>query len=123
VLRNQLLALATGIGLASSAHSQTLDQQATCAAQAERAFQEYSAEDKAESAKLGMPSEGYDYQSHYNKKINRCLILTQKSYTSGGQPGTFINLSDALERRNYASWLWKAHPTKKYWEQPPISCE
>jgi hypothetical protein len=34
-----------------------------------------------------------------------------------------FDLWDAFERRQYATWLWSAHETKKYWEQPPISCE
>ena len=41
----------------------------------------------------------------------------------GGLTSTSVNLWDALERRNYANWLWQVHPTKKYWEVPPISCE
>jgi hypothetical protein len=123
MLRNIFLAIPAVIGLASSAHSQTLDLQATCAAQARRAFQEYSAEDKAESAKLGMPILSIDYQSHYNTKINRCLILTEKTSSFGGQTSTSVNLWDALERRNYANWLWQSHPTKKYWEVPPITCD
>ena len=105
------------------AHSQTLDLQATCSAQARRTFLEYSAEDKAESAKLGMSTLSIDYQSHYNTKINRCLILTDKTSSFGGRTSTSVILWDALERRNYAIWLWQIHPTKKYWEVPPISCE
>ena len=58
------------------AHSQSLDQQATCAAQAKKAFQEYSAEYKRSVAKEGVSNLNSDYQSHYNTKINRCLILT-----------------------------------------------
>jgi hypothetical protein len=103
MIRN-VLVLAAAIGSASAARSQSLDLQATCAAQAKRAFQEYSAEDKTESAKFGMsPAMSIDYQSHYNTKINRCLILTEKSSTMGGQPSTSVDLWDALERRNYAN--------------------
>ena len=74
------------------AHSQSLDQQATCAAQAKRAFQEYST--------LGMIG-----RSHYNAKINRCLILTDNTYSHGNYLSNHVNLWDALELRNYASWL------------------
>lgn len=74
------------------AHSQSLDRQATCAAQAKRAFQEYST--------LGMIG-----RSHYNAKINRCLILTDNTYYDGKYLSNHVNLWDALELRNYASWL------------------
>ena len=70
-----------------------------------------------------MTTQYIDYQSHYNTKIKKCLILTEKHYTFGGQPTTAINLWDAFERREYATWLWEAHETKKYWEQPPMACE
>ena len=121
MLRNILVAAV--IGFASSAHSQTLDLQATCSAQAKRAFQEYSAEDKTESARLGMSTLSIDYQNHYNTKINRCLILTEKTSSAGGRTSTSVNLWDAPERRNYANWLWQSHATKKYWEVAPIARE
>ena len=124
MLRNQLLAIAILADLASSAQAQSLDLQAKCSAEARKAFQEYSTEDKLDSAKLGIsPPLSLDYQSHYNTKVNRCLILTEKTSFQGGLTNTAINLWDALERRNYASWLWQSHPTKKYWEVPPITCE
>jgi hypothetical protein len=123
MVRTDLLVTAALIGILSSAHSQTLDLQATCSAQARRAFQEYSAEHKIASAKFGESIMGIDYQNHYNTKINRCLILTEKTSSIGDRISTSINLWDALEQRSYASWLWQTHPTKKYWEVPPIGCE
>ena len=112
------------IGLASSARAQSLDLQAKCSAEARNAFQEYSAEDKADSAKLGIsPPLSFDYESHYNTKINRCLILTEKMWPAGKQTSTAINLWDANERRSYGSWLWTSDPVKKYWEVRPIACE
>jgi hypothetical protein len=107
----------------SSASAQTLEYQAMCAAQAKKAFQEAVAEDKIQSQKFGMTTLSFDYQSHYNTKIKKCLILTGQTFTAGKQPTTSIHLWDAFERREYATWLWTAHETKKYWEQPPISCE
>jgi hypothetical protein len=81
------------------AYSQSLDQQATCAAQAKRAVQEYST-NKELMAKLGMIS-----RSHYNGKINRRLFLTDNTYADGKYLSNHDNLWDALELRNYASWL------------------
>ena len=91
VLGQKSLALATVVGFASPAHSQTLDLQVACSVQAKKAFQEYSAEDRLESAKVGMSTLSIDYRSHYNTKINRCLILTDKtSLTGGGQTSTSV---------------------------------
>ena len=44
-------------------------------------------------------------KSHYNAKINRCLILTDNTYSDGKYLSNHVNLWDALELRNYASWL------------------
>jgi hypothetical protein len=89
------------------AHSQSLDQQATCAAQAKRALHEYSTENKELVDKLGMIG-----RSHYNPKINRCLILTDNTYSYGIYLSNHVVLWDALERRIYASWLSQtASPT------------
>ncbi|SHN80785.1 hypothetical protein [Bradyrhizobium erythrophlei] len=82
------------------AHSQSLDRQQMCEAQANRAFQEFSTENKELTAKLGMTA-----KSHYNPKINRCLILTDNTYFDGRYLRNYINLWDALKLRNYASWF------------------
>jgi hypothetical protein len=74
-----------------AAHSQTLDQQEKCAAQARKTYQEDSYKDRAESQKLGMPEPfSSDYQSHYNTKLNRCLILVTKTSVLAGQTSTSI---------------------------------
>ena len=44
-------------------------------------------------------------RSHYNAKINRCLILTDNTYYDGKYLSNHVNLWDAVELRNYASWL------------------
>jgi hypothetical protein len=81
-------------------HSQSLGRQEMCAAQANRAFQEFSTENKELTAKLGMTA-----KSHYNPKINRCLILTDNTYFDGRYLRNYINLWDALKLQNYASWF------------------
>src|ERR1700676_1506672 len=90
------------------AHSQSLDQQATCAAQAKRAFQEYST--------LGMTG-----KSHYNAKINRCLILTDNTYFDGKYLSNHVNLWDAHELRDYATWLSQTE-TSEYLVEV-VTCE
>lgn len=79
------------------AQSQSLE--ATCAAQAKRAFQGYST-DKELAAKLGMTG-----RSHYNTNINRCFILTDNTYFDGRYLRNHINLWDATKLQNYASWF------------------
>ena len=98
------------------AHSQSLDQQATCAAQAKSALQEYSPENKELMARLGMIG-----RSHYNTKINRCLILTDNTYSHGKYLSNHVNLWDALEPRIYASWLSQTESPKDLVEV--VTCE
>jgi hypothetical protein len=104
------------------AHSQTLDDQGRCAAQAKRAFQQWQEDDKkGPLANMGTTISS-DYESHYNTKIKKCLILIEAS-TSMGNISNYATLMDAYERRVYASYLWISRQDKKYWEVPPIMCE
>jgi hypothetical protein len=111
------------IAIGASVSAQSLQEQALCSAQAKTTFQEDAAKDQAESNKLGMHIISFDYQSHYNTKIKRCLILTTQMYDWGGEISTSKNLYDAFERRDYAGYLWTSKKDKKYWEVPPVSCE
>ena len=63
--------VATGIAIIIAASTtmtqgQSLQEQEICAQQAKAAFQEY---------KGGAPPGTSDYQSHYNKALNKCFIL------------------------------------------------
>ena len=98
------------------AHSQSLDQQAMCQAQAKRALQKFSTEGTEIIARFGMTA-----KSHYNAKINRCLILTDNTYFDGRNLRNHSNLWDALRLRNYASWFSQAE-TPEYVEEL-VTCE
>jgi len=105
-------------------HTQSLDLQATCAAQAKKAFLEWDAESKKSELFNMEPLElSNDYQSHYNTKLKKCLILIESSSWLAKTQTITVYLSDAYERRIYASYIWNSHPTKKYWEVPPSTCE
>src|SRR5262249_44527238 len=102
------------------AHGQTLDQQERCAQQARRAFQEIQAETRTVDKKWGSQELSSDYQSHYNTKIGKCLMLVEStSSLSWGETSTAAYLIDAYERRQYAYYLWSSRKDKKYWEVPP----
>jgi hypothetical protein len=121
-----------------SANAQTLEQQEKCVAQAERYFQEANAEWDANSKRSEKLFEGMgaretnhikNYQSHYNTKLQKCLVLLERDvYFFDAKLGTGFNaimafLSDAYERRGYASYVWQSNPGKKYWEVSPSGCE
>jgi hypothetical protein len=59
------------MGCANLAYPQTLDLQAMCATQAKKVFQEGETEAKG----FGSKRVSADYQSHYNTKIKKCLVL------------------------------------------------
>jgi len=102
--------VATGIALiiaasATMAQGQSLQEQATCAQQAKAAFQDY---------KEGAPPGFSDYQSHYNKELNKCLILINQKSELNGQPVMAIELHDAVERRWLASYAQLTKGEKEY---------
>lgn len=101
--------------VSSAAWGQSLQQQEACARQAKLAFEEYNSLNHNPLA---------DYQSHYNTKLNKCLILIDDQMVPSGKEFlTTAMLMDAFERRVYGSYSWRSQPNKKYWEVPPITCE
>ena len=94
---------------ATMAQGQSLQEQATCAQQAKAAFQDY---------KEGAPPGFSDYQSHYNKELNKCLILINQKSELNGQPVMATDLYDAVERR----WLASTQLTKERKEYL-LNCE
>ena len=107
------------------ARSQTLDLQAMCATQARKAFQEWEKDQNEPKYKSSFPLVSADYQSHYNTKIKKCLVLIEANHsaTKNEQISTSVLLTDAFERRVYANYLWISRPNKMYWEVPPMTCE
>jgi hypothetical protein len=102
--------MATGITLiiaasATMARGQSLQEQMTCAQQAKAAFQDY---------KEGASPGSSDYQSHYNKALNKCLILINQKSELNGQPVMATELHDAVERRWLASYAQLTKEGKEY---------
>jgi hypothetical protein len=92
------------------ARSQPLDLQDKCASQARKSFQELLDEIKAVNSKvlqlLGGELSSSTYQSHYNAKLNRCLMLMTVFYNYPGDQHNAVDvfLLDANERRFYATY-------------------
>jgi hypothetical protein len=105
---------------ATAASAQSLEQQAICAKQAKIAFEDYNAD--YTNYKIPKPAT-IDYHSHYNTKLNKCLIDIEGTEPIGQELITSAILMDAFKRRVYASYQWSTKPNKKYWEVPPIICE
>jgi hypothetical protein len=111
------------ISCALSANAQSLDQQERCAQQARRAFQELNTENRTEGQRFRMTVMSADYQSHYNTRLGKCLMLVETTYMSGSEFTTTAQLMDAKERRLYATYGWRSKEGKRYWEVPPTTCE
>jgi hypothetical protein len=105
---------------ATTASAQSLEQQGVCAKQAKIAFDEWNAD--YTTNKLPKPVT-IDYQSHYNTKLNKCLIYIEATQPAGQGFLTTAVLMDAFERRVYASYAWSTRPNKKYWEVPPTNSD
>ena len=91
--------------IAGAVRSQSLDEQAMCAEQAKKAFQEYSDGDKFASEAMGMTRVMIDYKNHYNTKIKKCLIYISRTRASASKRELSIFLFDANEKREYAAWV------------------
>jgi len=120
-MRSRFAALAVVL-LASTipARSQTPDDQERCAAQARKAFQEW----ENISKKVPLVETLSSYESHYNTKISKCLIVISGMSTLASGKGsvtTSVTLMDAYERYVYANYIGISSPTKK--EVPPLDCE
>jgi hypothetical protein len=92
---------------ATVARSQSLDLQEKCASQARKAFQELENEDDPSSEGwqvLGEQQHSGTYQSHYNTKLNRCLMLTTDLHALQDDNVEVVTLVDANERRKYATY-------------------
>jgi hypothetical protein len=115
-----VLMLCMTSGLMAQPQTPSLQEQSICAKQAKIAFEEWNASrNKVPDLK---PFNG-DYQSHYNSKLNKCLILIEGIDEMNGQILTSATLMDAFERRVFAHYLWETKEGKKYWEVPPTACE
>jgi hypothetical protein len=107
--------VATGIAIiiaagTTMAQGQSLQEQANCAQQAKAAFQDY---------KEGAPPGFSDYQSHYNKTLNKCFVLINQKSELNGQPVMTADLYDAIERRGLASYIQLTKEGKQY----QLNCE
>ena len=91
-MRPSLLCLCV---IASNASAKSPQAQALCAKQAETAYQAYN---NAGSV-LGFKVESSWHQSHYNKKLNKCLVLVDQMYQYDGETSITAQLLDAFERR------------------------
>ena len=81
--------------------------QEKCAPQARKAFQELENEDDPSSEGwqvLGEQQHSGTYQSHYDTKLKRCLMLTTDLHALQDDNVEVVTLVDANERRKYATY-------------------
>jgi len=88
------------IVITSNASARSLKEQEICAKQAEIAYQTYNNAGSVPGSKV----ESSWHQSHYNKKLNKCLILVDQMYQHNGETSTTAQLFDAFERRVLAKY-------------------
>jgi hypothetical protein len=93
---------------ATTASAQSLEQQAICAKQAKIAFEDYNAD--YEIHKLPKPVT-IDYQSHYNTKLNKCLIDIEATQPMGQEFLTTAVLNGRI-RATCLCGLWLEVSTK-----------
>ncbi len=101
------------IATAANGKEASLELQAKCAKQAKTAFDEqgFKARDMA------------GYQSHYNGRINKCMIhVENRTFVDKGN-SDIRTVFDAFENKEYASYMWSSDGSKKFNEVSPMLCE
>lgn len=97
--------------LADTVKGDSLDLQAKCAVQARKDFEEWGYINK----------ESADFQSHYNRRVDKCFIQTQNSVAN--HEFLWRELFDAYGGKKYGQYAWQMQKGKKYWEVPPFVCD
>jgi hypothetical protein len=94
----------------TASHAASLNDQARCARQAEKFFNE-AAYDITE----------YPVQvNHFNEKVMKCFVgISRQSFSNGW---TYETVFDAFEGTSYADYAWHMNKDKYYWEVPPVRC-
>ena len=100
-MRLGLVCLLPIIAITSNASARSPQAQALCAKQAETAYQAYN---NAGSVP-GFRVESSSHQSHYNKKLNKRLILVDQMFQYNGETSVTAQLFDAFERRVFAKYV------------------
>ena len=99
-----------------AARSKADEIQASCAAKTGKVFET-----------LGYPrSEFAGYESHYNAKLDRCMLRvlhTDTQSTGGKMIWVYINLLDASDGKQYGTYAWHNVASKKFLIVPPATCE
>jgi hypothetical protein len=101
--------------IASNASAKSPQAQALCAKQAETAYQAYNNAGSVPGFKV----ESSWHQSHYNKKLNKCLILVDQMYQYNGETSITAQLLDAFERRVFAKYTLNLNSNFKDCELTP----
>ena len=101
--------------IASNASAKSPQAQALCAKQAETAYQAYNNAGSVPGFKV----ESSWHQSHYNKKLNKCLILVDQMYQYNGETSITAQLLDAFERRVFAKYTLNLNSNFKNCELTP----
>ena len=96
------VALVVVTAFISVAQSQSLDLQEMCASQARKTFQETESDYKNQPSLVEGTIVSNAYQSHYNTRLDRCLMELDRVKLVGSEFWTTSELIDAAERREYA---------------------
>ena len=82
----------------------------------------------AQQAKIEWLDSGYKrkdlatYQNHYNVKLNKCVMALEIRAVMEDVGWNTLTLYDAFEHKEFASYIWRTQPGKKFSEVPPVTC-
>jgi hypothetical protein len=102
------------------ARGQSLQEQGVCAKQAQRTFQE---DWQKPQLPANFTTVSQNYQSHFNTKLRKCLVLIECTLSEGKELITSAQLMDAYERRMYASYFRTSNQSEEFWQVITSNCE
>jgi hypothetical protein len=100
----------------TTAQNGTIQEQTTCAQQAEHMFHAlgYSRRERCDG--------GDDFMSRYQPDTHRCFLKIESSYAKAGQSVVSKSVVDAISREPLGVYMWISEKDKKYWEVAPMEC-
>lgn len=109
----------------SVAKSQPSDFHARCATEAQKLFQEAGHDANVNPLVSPIAPVSRHYQSHYNTRLKKCLMLLEENQYVANQTVTSATLIDTDDRYLYAFYLyvWRAEEEKEGLQNSPAMCE
>jgi hypothetical protein len=63
-----------------------------------------------------------EFFNHFNVRLNKCFVVVTHGINSVEDVYS-KSLYDAVERREFGHYWWRAQSGRKFWDVPPLECK